>query len=372
MKAVVVSAINEYEVEDIVLDPPKDYEIRVEVKAAGLCHSDLSAITGSIPAPFPLVLGHEGAGVVIETGAKVSRCQVGDHVVFTLQGVCGQCKSCMHGRHIFCDQFTPDKLLGATLPDGSLRHSRTDGTPLHSYAGLGCLAEETVVHENMAVKIDSDIPMDRAAIVGCAVIAGAGGAIFGADIRSGDSVAILGCGGIGLAAIQGAGIAGASTIIAVDIAPYKLDLARKLGATHCIDGRTESTVESIHKLTAGGADTVIECAGIPALIKDGYDALRLGGTLLVIGVPPFDEMLPIECYSLPFSGKTIKGGKYGNHNPFTDIPLLLDYYRQGKLDLDSMVSRTYSIDQVHKAIGDMEKNVNARGVVVFDKGVIRG
>lgn len=366
MKAVVVTGLNEFNVEEITLDSPKAEEVRVKVKAAGLCHSDLSMINGAIPAPFPLVLGHEGAGIITEVGEKVTRLKVGDHVVFTLQPVCGTCDPCMHGDHICCDFVTTEQLLSATMPDGTTRHSRPNGDKLYTHVALACLAEETVVHENSAVKIDADIPFASASLSGCGVITGAGGAIFGGDIRTGDKVVVLGCGGVGLSAIQGASIAGATTIIAVDIADNKLEMAKEFGATHTINGGQESVPERVTEITGRGADTALECVGIPALMQQGYDSLRSGGTLVIIGIAPMGQQLPMDAFSLPFSGRVVKGGKYGNHNPVLDIPMLLDLYKQGKLDIDSMVSKTYSIDQIHEAFEDMEKNVNARGVIVFD------
>jgi Zn-dependent alcohol dehydrogenase len=365
MKAVVVTGINEYGVEDIEQAPPQAQEIRVQMKAVGLCHSDLSLINRTIASPLPMVLGHEGAGIVTEVGENVSRFSVGDHVVLSGVPVCGNCYNCMRGDFINCESQTVEKIIAGTMPDGSTRNTRSTGEPLPAYLGLGCLAEAAVVHENYAVKIGEQYPLDRACITGCGVITGAGGAIFGGDIQAGDTVVVLGCGGVGLSAIQGARIAGAKTIIGVDIADNKLEMARQMGATDTINGSNEDAVERVHAIIGRGADVTLECAGVSALTQQAFDMLRYGGTLVQIGVPPMETTLPISTAELAFTGKIIKAGKYGNNNPQLDIPMLLELYHQGRLDLDSMISKTYSIDQVHEAFADMESNVNAKGVILL-------
>ena len=365
MKAVVVTGINEYGIEDIQQEAPKAQEIRVQLKAAGLCHSDLSLINGTVPAPLPMVLGHEGAGVVIEVGPNVSKFSVGDHVVFTAQPVCGRCYNCMKGDFVNCEAQSLEKLIAGTMPDGTTRNKSADGQPLPSFMMIGCLAEQAVVHEDFAVKIDERHPMDRACITGCGVITGTGGAIFGGDIRVGDNVVVLGCGGVGLSAVQGARLAGAKNIIAVDIADNKLEMAKQMGATDIINGNTENAVERVHAIIGRGADVSLECAGVPELTQQAFDMLRQGGTLVQIGVPSLETTLPISSALLTLSGKTVKAGKFGDNNPQLDIPMLLEFYRQGRLDLDGMVSKTYRLDQIHEAFDDMINNVNAKGVILF-------
>jgi S-(hydroxymethyl)glutathione dehydrogenase/alcohol dehydrogenase len=365
MKAVVVTGINEYGIEDIQQDAPKVQEIRVQLKAVGLCHSDLSLINGTLPAPLPMVLGHEGAGVVTEVGPNVSKFSVGDHVVLTAQPVCGRCHNCMKGDFVNCETQSPQLVMAGTMPDGTTRNSRTDGQPLPSFLTIGCLAEKAVVHEDFAVKIDDRHPMDRACITGCGVITGTGGAIFGGGIRVGDSVVVLGCGGVGLSAVQGARLAGAQKIIAVDIVDNKLEMAKQMGATDIINGNNENAVERVHAILGRGADVSLECAGVPALTKQAFDMLRMGGTLVQIGVPGMENTLPISSALLTLSGKTVKAGKFGDNNPQLDIPMLLEFYHQGRLDLDGMVSKTYRLDQIHEAFDDMVNNVNAKGVILF-------
>ncbi len=365
MKAVVVTGINEYGVEDIQQEAPKEREIRVKLKAVGLCHSDLSLIDGTVPCPLPMVLGHEGAGVVTEVGPGVSKFSVGDHAVFTAQPVCGRCYNCMRGEFVSCEAQSPEKLLTGAMPDGTIRNSRADGQPLPSFMMIGCLAEESVVHEDFAVKIGEQYPMECACITGCGVITGTGGAIYGGNIRVGDTVVVLGCGGVGLSAVQGARLAGAKTIIAVDIADNKLEMASNMGATDIINGNNENAVERVHAIIGRGADVTLECAGVPALTQQAFDMLRQGGTLVQIGVPALENTLPISSALLTLTGKTVKAGYFGDNNPQLDIPNLLDFHRQGRLDLDSMVSKTYSIEQIHEAFADMKNNINAKGVILF-------
>jgi S-(hydroxymethyl)glutathione dehydrogenase/alcohol dehydrogenase len=365
MKAVVVTNTNEYGIEDIELEPAKANEIKVKLEAAGLCHSDLSLINGTVQAPLPMVLGHEGAGIVTEVGPNTTRFCVGDHVVFTAQPVCGHCYNCMRGNFVNCEFQPLEKLIAGTMPDGSCRFKRKNGQPLPSFMGIGCLAEEVVVHEHFAVKIAEHHSMKHACITGCGVLTGVGGAVFGGHIRVGDTVVILGCGGVGLSAVQGARIAGARAIIAIDIADNKLEMAKEFGATDMVNSSVENPLERVHEILGRGADVVLECVGAPALTEQGFHMLNTGGTLVQIGVPALEETLPISSALLTLTGKTIKAGKYGDNNPQTDIPMLLDFYHQGRLDLDRMVSNTYGIDQVHQAFTDMEANINAKGVILF-------
>jgi S-(hydroxymethyl)glutathione dehydrogenase/alcohol dehydrogenase len=364
MKAVVVTGKNEFRIEDVELAPPGDYEVRVVVKAAGLCGTEHSAISGSeaLPVPHPFVAGHEGAGIVAQVGPKVTKLAVDDHVVFTLRPVCGRCDSCRKGEGVHCETSSPELMVAGTLPDGSHRFSRKDGTSIGSFLAIGCLAEETVVHEDYVVKIDPAVPLDKASLTSCAVITGAGGAINGGDIAIGDSVLVIGCGAVGLAAVQGARIAGANRIIAVDIVDSKLALASEVGATHVINSMDIDMLEAVRQIVKS-VDVAIECTGVGPLLAQGFDLLRNGGTLLVIGAPTPDQTPQLPTVALPFTGRVIKGCLFGNHNPQLDIPALLEFYELGKLDLDSMITKTYSIDQFAQAYEDMPTNI--KGVIVF-------
>jgi S-(hydroxymethyl)glutathione dehydrogenase/alcohol dehydrogenase len=291
---------------------------------------------------------------------------VGDHVVLSLVPVCGQCPACLQQRPNFCHQGDLQILLQGLLPDGTSRQKRPNGEQLRALGALGCMAEETVVKDTFAVKIDPSIPFDRACLVGCGVITGAAGAIHAGDVRPGNSVAVFGCGGVGLSAIQGARIAGANMIIGVDVADNKLAWASKLGATHTIKSGEENAVEKIMQLTGQGADISFECVGVPELMSHAYDAVRQGGTAVILGIAPSQDSLPINPFSFALFGKTIRGSKYGSSNPLVDIPMLLGHYQMGQLDLDTMVTQTYTIDEIKKAFEDMENNVNARGVISFE------
>jgi S-(hydroxymethyl)glutathione dehydrogenase/alcohol dehydrogenase len=366
MKAVVVTGVNEFGVEDIETLPPQTGEVRVRMKACGLCMSDHHVISGAMPTPLPCVIGHEGAGVVAELGPAVTRFAVGDHVVLNFSPACGKCDMCESGRAIYCSAFPEEAKLGGLQKDGTYRHQRPDGQAVGAFMALGCMAEETIVHEDSLVKVDPSIDLTRACVVSCGVMTGAGAAINTGNVRPGDSVAVFGCGGVGLNGVQGARIAGATRIIAVDLSEHKLDLARKLGATHLINGGEGNAVEQIVEITGGGVDVALECVGAPALMRQAYDSTRKLGKTVVIGVAPPDQELTLNAFDLLKTGKCLCGHKASGTHSGQFISSLLDHYQAGKLDLDSLVTSTYGIDQVQQAVDDLLNNVNARGVIVFD------
>lgn len=360
MKAVVCTSQGKYSVEEIRLDPPKAGEIRVKMGATGVCHSDLSVINGVLPLPPPIVLGHEGAGTVTELGEGVQGLEVGDHVVLSFIPCCGVCDECKHLRPVFC---TAGEAAGKML-DGTARAHLGD-TELGVMQFLGCMAEEAVVPATAAVKVPEDIPFDKAALVGCGVMTGVGAAINTARVLPGSTCVVFGCGGVGLSIIQGCRLAGAARIIAVDVLDNKLEMAKQFGATDGINGSDGLAVMKIMELTGSGADYAFEAVGSPALMEATYNAVRRGGTAVLVGAGPLTESFPVNALMGSLSGKTLKGSLYGDANPPADFPRLLSLYRQGKLDLDGMVSHTYSIDDAPQAFADMEKGVNARGVIVF-------
>jgi S-(hydroxymethyl)glutathione dehydrogenase/alcohol dehydrogenase len=368
MKAVVVTGPQEYGVEEIELLPPQANEIRVKMKACGVCLSDYHLIAGVLPTPLPCVIGHEGAGVIAAVGAEVTNLAVGDSVVLNFSPACGRCTMCQRGLGLFCSSFSIENQFAGVQSDGSRRHQRPDGTPIGALMALGCMAEETVIHEDCAVKADPSIDLTRACVVSCGVMTGAGAAINTGNVHPGESVAVFGCGGVGLNAIQGARIAGANTIIAVDLSDFKLELAQKLGATHVINGSEANAVDQIKALTGGlGADLALECVGIPALINQAYDCTRPLGRTVVIGLAPPDKEVSLNAFNLLQTGKTICGHKAsGAAHSGQFISSLLNHYQCGKLDLDTLVSRTYSIDEVKQSIEDLLNNANARGVIVFE------
>lgn len=361
MKALVTRELDQYAVEDVTLDAPKAGELRIKMAATGVCHSDLSVINGTLPLPKPMVLGHEGAGVVAEVGSGVTGFEVGDHVVLSFTPACGACHFC----HIKQPQFCAMNIPHGLMLDGTSRvHKGSEQLSVMQY--LGCMAEEAVVPAISAVKVDKTIPLDKAALVGCGVMTGVGAAINTAQVTPGSSVAVFGCGGVGLSIIQGARLAGASTIIAIDLADNKLAMATKFGATHTVNGGKEDAVQRCKELTAGnGPDFTFEAVGVPELMATAYNAVRRGGTATVVGVGKLDQVVPFNALLLSMDGKTIKGSYYGDANVQGDFPRLLDLYRAGKLNLDDMVSRTYTIDEAPQAFVDMQENKNARGVILY-------
>jgi S-(hydroxymethyl)glutathione dehydrogenase/alcohol dehydrogenase len=362
MKAAVSLEQGKYTVEEITLDPPKAGELKIRMAACGVCMSDLSVIKGVIPLPKPIVLGHEGAGVVEELGEGVTGFEVGDHVVLSFTPACGECPSCIRQEPQFCSTGQPDGMM----LDGTTRVKMGD-TPLGVMQFLGCMGEYAVVPAISAVKIDKGIPLDKAALVGCGVMTGVGAALNTARVTPGSRVAVFGCGGIGLSIIQGARIAGAAQIIAVDLADNKLEMAKKFGATHTVNGGDGLAVMKCKELTSGeGPDFTFEAVGVPQLMVDSYTAARRGGTATIVGVASLMDSMAINALLISMEGKTIKGSYYGDANVYHDFPMILNLYQTGLLNLDDMVTNTYSIDEAPQAIQDLENGVNARGVIVFD------
>jgi S-(hydroxymethyl)glutathione dehydrogenase/alcohol dehydrogenase len=361
MKALVTRELDQYAVEDVTLDPPKAGELRIEMAATGVCHSDLSVINGTLPLGKPMVLGHEGAGVVAEVGAGVTGFEVGDHVVLSFTPACGHCTFCHGKQPQFCEANVPHGLM---LDATSRVHKGSEQLFVMQF--LGCMAEEAIVPAISAVKIDKSIPLDKAALVGCGVMTGVGAAINTAQVTPGSSVAVFGCGGVGLSIIQGARLAGAATIIGVDLADNKLEMARKFGATATVNGGREDAVGRCKELTGGiGPDFTFEAVGVPELMAAAYAAVRRGGTTTIVGVGKLDQVVPMNALLLSMDGKTIKGSYYGDANVQGDFPRLLDLYRAGKLNLDDMVTTTYGIDEAPQAFVDMQANRNARGVILY-------
>lgn len=363
MKAVVVDKLNDYSVQHVELDAPKAGEVRVKIKAAGVCHSDLSVINGTIPlvAMGPIIIGHEGAGIVEELGEGVTGLAVGDHVALSWVYMCGDCYYCDRHQHHLCQAGS--KFLGKML-DGTSRVKRGDEY-LNTMMMTGCMAEYSIVPAANCVKIEKDIPFSVAAFVGCGVMTGVGAAIKTAEVKAGSTVAVVGCGGIGLSIIQGAKIAGAKTIIAVDQAQNKLDMALKFGATHAVLG--EAAADLVKKLTKGvGVDYGFEAVGIAPTVKAMDLLTRRGGVATIVGVGSLQSSYDFNAFAFSMTGKTYKGCYYGSAYPKVDFPTLLSFYKKGCLDLDNMISKTYHIDQIKEAFADLEKGSNARGIIVFD------
>lgn len=349
-------------VDDVVLEGPRDGEVRVRVAACGVCHSDVSLIRGTFPAMGPTVPGHEAAGVVTELGRGVRSLKVGDHVVLTPNPACGHCAYCARGHFSVC----PDAMAIATsmLPDGTTRLSR-DGQTIFRGLGLAAWADEVVVAEQGAVRIDSDVPLDVACVIGCAVQTGVGAAINTVSIQPGDQVLVLGAGGIGVSIVQGAAISGATRIIVSDPSESRREHALRFGATHVIDPSTSDVVTSTLALTGIGADVAFDAVGSAALIQTGIDAVRNGGTTVMVGAAPVTDTVQVPPAVSMFTEKRLVGSLLGSCWAPRDIPLLVDLWQAGRLDLDSMVTARRPLDQVNEAIEDLEAGRGLRTVLTF-------
>jgi len=350
-------------VEEIEVESPRRDEVMIKLAACGVCHSDLSATNGTIPFPLPLVLGHEGAGVVVEVGEGVSAFAVGDTVVSSFVSMCGKCRYCQSGRPQLCDQAAK---AAFTLPDGTVRTRDLQGNPLNVFSGCGVMAQFATLHVDNVVKIDRDLPLDRAALVSCGVMTGVGAAVNTARVTPGSVAVVFGCGGVGLNVIQGCSIAGAAMIVAVDTAATKLAMARQFGATHVLDASAEENLtKTLRKLTGGGADYAFECVGSGEVAAQAYGALRKGGVAVVVGVAKPKDLTTVRTASLTFEEKTLTGSYFGSARPREDFPRLLALYRSGRLKLDELITRRYSIDEAPQAFADLAAGRNARGMIVF-------
>jgi S-(hydroxymethyl)glutathione dehydrogenase/alcohol dehydrogenase len=348
-------------VEEITVEPPKRGEVTVKLGACGVCHSDLSATNGTLAMQLPLILGHEAAGEVVEVGLEVKGLAVGDHVVSSFIYMCGECRFCVGGRPVLC--IEQGKAI-TTLPDGTLRTRDAKGNALNIFSGCGVMAEYATMHVDNLVKIDPKIPFDRAALVGCAVTTGVGAVFNTAKVVPGSSVAVFGCGGVGLNVIQGARIAGADRIIAIDTMQAKLEMARQFGATDVLLYKEDPT-KALKKLTGGGPDYAFECVGNGELAAAAYRAIRRGGLAVVVGVAKASDSTSIRTMTLPFEEKTLTGSYFGSSVPRIDFPRMLALYIGGKLKLDELITRRYSIGEAPQAFADLESGRNARGVIVF-------
>ena len=350
---------------DVEVEAPRAGEIRIKVAACGVCRSDLSMQDGTTPVPMPVVLGHEASAVVQEVGAGVTDLAPGDHVVVSWVPQCGDCYFCRRGQPHLC-QAADAVLLAGGLLDGSPR-LRLDGAPLFQMCGAGTYAEETVIAACAAVKIADDVPLDIAALLGCSVLSGVGAALNTATITPGDAVAVVGCGGVGLNVIQGARIAGAEVIVAVDVHQSKLDTARAFGATHTVDASRSDPSNAVRDLTGQrGADVAFEVLGRQRTIEQTVEMTRRGGQAILVGIPPLDVMLTLPAFlGLVLQERTVKGCWYGSADIHRDVPRFLDLYRNGQLRLDELVSRRIGLDGINDAMAAMNAGEVARSVIVF-------
>jgi S-(hydroxymethyl)glutathione dehydrogenase/alcohol dehydrogenase len=362
-KAVLCRRLNEpVVVEEIEVDAPKRDEVMIKLAACGVCHSDLSVVTGTIPFPPPVVLGHEGAGTVVAVGDGVTALQVGDHVLSSFVSMCGHCRYCQSGRPQLCDQASKTV---TTLPDGSVRTHDARGEPLSVFSGCGVMAEYATLHVDSIVKIDEQMPLDRACLISCGVMTGVGAAVNTAKVAPGSVAVVFGCGGVGLSAIQGCVIAGARMVVAVDTSDVKLQMARDFGATHTVNAKTDpNLVKTVLKLT-GGADYAFECVGIGEVVAQAYGVLGKGGVAVAVGVSSPKDTTTLRTPTLTFQEKTLTGSYFGSARPRQDFPRLIGLYRAGRLKLDELITRRYTIDEAPQAFDDLAQGRNARGVIEF-------
>ena len=360
MKAAVFREVNvPMEIEEVTVSKPGPREVLIRTKAAGICHSDMHFFNGSYPGKLPMVLGHESAGIVEQVGSDVHYVKPGDHVITCLSVFCGHCDQCLTGHLSLCQE--PEMSRGK---EEEPRISHND-QPLTPFAQLGSFAEMMLVHEHALVKVREDMPMDRAALIGCGVTTGIGAVIHTASVEPGSTVAVIGCGGIGLSAINGAALAGASRIIAVDMVASKLELARKFGATDLVDASDGEAIENVRELTGGGVHYSFEAIGLKATAEQAFRMLRPGGTATVIGMIPPGQM--VELHGVDFlAEKKIQGSMMGSNRFRVDMPRFVDFYLQGKLHLADMISNRIALSDINEGMAALETGEIARSVIMFD------
>jgi S-(hydroxymethyl)glutathione dehydrogenase/alcohol dehydrogenase len=363
LAAVLHTSPGSLSLEEVLIDEPMSHEVLIRTAAAGLCHSDSHFMEWSSPGWRPTVLGHEGAGVVEAVGSAVAYVKPGDHVITCLAAFCGECEYCLTGRPNLCANAKERCRRGANDPP---RLRLADGSPLVQFAGLAAFAEKMLVHEHVVVKIDDDIPLDRAALVGCAVPTGAGAALREAQVRPGATVAVIGCGGIGLNVIQGAVIAGARRTIAIDINDGKLETARVFGATDVINNSAGDALDQVNRLlpSDGGVDYSFEALGLKQTFELAFSLLRTGGTATMLGVS-FDTF-EIPIHDLLSRSRSIKGCIMGGVQFRQDLPYFLELYKAGRLKLDELISSRISLKDINEGYAAISHGAIARSVVVFD------
>ena len=360
MKAAVFREVGKpLEIEEISISKPGPREVLVRTAAAGVCHSDLHFVEGLYPAQFPVVLGHESAGIVEQVGSDVSYVKPGDHVITCLSVFCGHCEQCLTGHMSLC--ANPETRRGP----GDEPRLAIDEREVNQFANLSSFAEQMLIHEHALVKIREDMPLDRAALIGCGVTTGVGSVFHTAAVEPGSSVAVVGCGGVGLSAINGAALAGAGQIIAVDMVDSKLEMAKEFGATDVVNGSNGDVVEQVRELTGGGVQYSFEAIGLKVTAEQCFSMIRPGGTATIIGMIPVG--VKIELTGSAFlQEKKIQGSMMGSNRFRVDMPRFVDFYLAGKLHLDQMVSKRIGLGDINEAFVDMKSGEVARSVIVFD------
>ena len=350
-------------VETIELDDPGPGEVLVKMAAAGLCHSDLSIINGDRPRPMPMVIGHEAAGIVEKLGPGVEDLKNGDHVILVFMPSCGRCIPCSEGRPALCDPGLAANIAG-TLISGA-RRLRRGGTYINHQVGVSAFAEYAVVSRNSLVKVDTALPLDIAALFGCAVLTGMGAVVNSAKVTAGSTVAVVGLGGVGMSAVLGALAAGASRVVAVDLLDHKLALARQLGASDAFNASKPNCIEQIRAATGGGLEYVVEAAGAADAMATAYKITRRGGTTVTIGLPPPEAVLSVPLVNMVAEERTLKGSYIGSCVPVRDLPRYISLYRQGRLPIDRLMTDRIKLDDINAGFERLRRGEAVRQVIAF-------
>ncbi|MBV1930536.1 MAG: Zn-dependent alcohol dehydrogenase [Porticoccaceae bacterium] len=362
MKAAVLREFNQaLSIENVSISKPKGREVLVRTAASGICHSDLHVIDGLLPMGMPTILGHEPAGIVEQVGEDVTEFKAGDHVIGCPSAFCSHCEFCMDGRGYLCS----GQAELVRRKDEEPRLS-VDGQYVRQFSNLSSFAEQMLIHANGLVKIRDDMPLDRAALIGCGVTTGLGAAINTAQVAAGDTVSVIGCGGVGLSVIQGARIAGASRIIAVDTIPWKLELAAKMGATDVVNAAETDAIEAVRELTSGGVDYAFEAIGAKQTVEQACSMARRGGAAVIVGVVPAGTKIEFDGLDLVLSQKRILGSIMGSNRFRIDMPRYVEFYMSGRLQLDEMISERFKLGDINVAIQKLRDGKVARGVIDFD------
>jgi NDMA-dependent alcohol dehydrogenase len=372
-KAAILWEVNSpWSVEDIELDEPQEGEVQVKLAASGLCHSDEHLVTGDMFSTegtmFPVIGGHEGSGIVVEVGEGVTDFAPGDHVAVSIVPACGKCRWCASGQQNICDRGAGTMGPGM-ITDGAMRHHLADGSDVSTLAKLGTFAEHMLLSEDSLIKVDPDLPMIPVALVSCGVATGFGSAVNRAEVTAGDTVVVVGCGGIGSNAIQGAKAAGAKNVVAVDLAEFKREKASEFGATHTAASMEEATA-LVSMLTEGVmADSVIVSAGVVHgdMVAPAQFLTRKGGTIVITGLAPMAQMdVQLNLFEFAMMNKQLKGTIFGSGSPRVEVPRLLSMYQAGQIKLDELVTQTYTLDEINQGYQDLRDDKNIRGVLVFE------
>ncbi|HSB71736.1 MAG TPA: Zn-dependent alcohol dehydrogenase [Candidatus Methylomirabilis sp.] len=362
--AVLFEARQKLMIEQVDVSEPRAGEVLVRMAAGGVCHSDLHVMKGDLAAPLPAILGHEGSGMVAEVGPGVKDVQPGDHVIPLWRLSCGECEYCTGGRPALCTAGIEIRKTGS-LPGGGTGF-KLNGKEIKRFGGVSTFSEYSVIPEKALLKIPEDFPLDRAALLGCAVITGFGAVVNAAQVRPGSLVAVFGAGGVGLNVIQTAALAGAGMIVAVDLRDNKLEFARQFGATHTVNASRGNPVEQVRAVTGGrGVDYAFEVVGLPATMRQAFDVLARRGVAVIVGIGPTAAEVSIPVIPLAWEDRVLMGSLYGSARPRIDILRLIDLYRAGKLKLDELLTRSYPIEQINDAYAALERGEVARSVVTF-------